>query len=300
MEWKQFKMTASEKQKAEHLQVVEEALEGRRTGRKFDWAIPMTVLFTAVVLCFLVIAPSLPLQHGEDFDSEQATSSQGLYKKGFVTREDIGEMPDSVLVYGVMRLTEEQLLKLEQWLATGKTVEAMENLGDPIYEFGLIGENEKQYVQVYYSSSHNGWVAYFVDEKRWLEMEKIDLYELVYDVKFNPLNLIGVIAFGLLAFGYMIYVEKKYMKDDEGRRRKSFAKLWHGVVAGSCYLIGYFYIVWAKGAFIPLGYAVALSGLLLAAYLDRGNSEFMYRKHQYSAQVLYLLFFITMFSFVTT
>lgn len=297
MEWKQLKMTVNEQQKEQHLKAVEQALESRRVV-KFDWAMPLTVLLTAVVLCFLVMAPGLSLQDSDH--SQQATPSERKYEKGYVHIWELGKMPSSVLMYGVKRLPEEQLLKLEQWLLTGQTVEVAEPSREPSYEFGLIGEHEKQYVRVYYSSSYNGWLVHLVEENRWLEMEDLDLYELIYDRESHPLKAVGIIVFGLLAFGYMFYVDKVYMKDEEGRKRKSFAKLWHGVVVGSCYIIGIMYLIWVKGAFIPITYVFGLSGILLVAYLDRRNPEFMYRKHLYSAQVLYLLFFITMFSFLNS
>lgn len=297
MEWKQLKMTANEQQKAKHLRAVEAALEGQ-SGRKFHWSMPLTVILTAVVLCFLIMAPGLP--HQGDKPLQQGASTEFLYEKGYAHVGELGKMPSSILFYGVKQLQEEQLRELEKWLLTGKEVEVVHPSEEPSYEFGLMNGHEQQYLQVYANRSTHEWLVYVVDEKRWLEMADLDLFDLVHAQEWSKWRSAGIVIFGILAFGYMIYVEKVYMKNEEGRRRKSFGKLWHGFFAAICYIGGFFYIVWVTGAFIPIGYIVSLGGLLFVAYLDRRNPDFKYRKHQYSAHFLYILFFITMFSFLKT
>lgn len=297
MEWKQLKMTASEQQKAQHLQAVEESLAVRSSRRSFNWAMPMTVLLTAVVLCFLVLLP------GEDFghsDPEQnATAITGSYEKGYVYQDgELGKMPSSVLTYGVNKLSPGQLEKLERWLKTGTPVEAVGKSYEPLYELGLMSEESAHYVQVYSMSFYDGWYVHFVEENRWLELPYISLYDLLNEpVKHRWLSTILLVSFTAFILGYMLYVDKKYMKNEEGRKRKQFANLLHGVIAISCWGLGFAYILFAKGAFIPLGYLLSIGGLVVVMYLDRKNPDYCYRKHYYRAQILFGLYFISLFSF---
>ena len=300
MDWKQLKLSVDEKKKEQHLRVVEEVLGGRRVrvsrGRgRFDWAMALTVLLTAVVLCFLVM---LPVQDTvRDVDTAVAS---GSYEKGYVYQGSLDRMPDSVLTYGVKKLTVEKLETLERLFETGVAVEVRERVGEPIYELGLMREDVEQYVRIYYDAEYDGYVLQYVDENRWVHVGKVDWYELFHQEEPNELKVVGMVLFAVLALSYIFVVEKVYMKDEEGRKRKRFAKLWHRVIAGGCWIAGITYILWVQGAFIPIAYLLSISGFLVVAFLDRANSEFKYRKHFYSSQILFILLHITVFSFANT
>lgn len=294
---KQLQIQNDDEKKRVHLQSVEKALTGRHSVRRFDWAIPMTVLLTAVVLCFLVLLPEQ--DSGRSELEQSATAIAGSYEKGYVYQDgELGKMPSSVLTYRVDKLSPEQLAELEQWLKTGTPVEAIGKSYEPLYELGLMSEESAHYVQVYSLSFYDGWYVHFVDENRWLELPYISLYDLLNEPeKHRWLKTILLVSFTAFILGYMLYVDKTYMKNEEGRKRKQFASLVHGVIAISCWGLGFAYILFAKGAFIPLGYLLTIGGLVVVMYLDRNNPDYCYRKHYYRTQMLFGLYFISLFAF---
>lgn len=290
---KQLKISVKEQQKVAHLQAVEKATNRPQRVSKFDWAMPLTVLLTAVTLCFLLIAP----EHGQREVGKETAATAG-YEEGYFYDGVLQEMPSSLLVKGVKRLSEMQLVTLNELIVQGTSVSVDLAGNEPIYELGLMQADEEVYVRVYSLSSYDGYIFEFVEEGRMLEIEIENLYGLLYNTEPNGLRTASIMLLAIAVFGYAIYVDKKYMKDvATGRKRKQFANVWHGVISVGSIFFGGFYLLFARGAYIPLAYVIVLGGIGIVAFLDRKNEEFAYRKYHYIAQTISMLFILTLYSF---